>query len=144
VEHTIARVQALDGRLNAIVVRDFERAREAARAADAALARAERRPLLGIPMTVKESFNVAGLPTTFGNPKFKDFIPKEDALIVSRIKSAGAVLLGKTNVPLAVSAPSRPGAWPSRSPFRRPERGARPVRRKSMRRLRPSPNAACP
>jgi Asp-tRNA(Asn)/Glu-tRNA(Gln) amidotransferase A subunit family amidase len=95
-------------------------------------------------MTVKESFNVAGLPTTFGNPKFKDFIPKEDALIVSRIKSAGAVLLGKTNVPLAVSAPSRPGAWPSRSPFRRPERGARPVRRKSMRRLRPSPNAACP
>src|SRR6516165_5198434 len=72
VEHTIARVQALDERLNAIVVRDFERAREAARAADAALARAERRPLLGIPMTVKESFNVAALPTTFGIPKFKD------------------------------------------------------------------------
>jgi amidase len=103
VEHTIARVQALDERLNAIVVRDFERAREAARAADAALARAERRPLLGIPMTVKESFNVAGLPTTFGIPKFKDFIPKEDALVVSRTKSAGAVLLGKTNVPLELS-----------------------------------------
>jgi amidase len=67
---------------------------KAARAADAALARAERRPLLGIPMTVKESFNVAGPPTTFGNPKFKDFIPKEDALIVSRIKSASAVVLG--------------------------------------------------
>jgi Asp-tRNA(Asn)/Glu-tRNA(Gln) amidotransferase A subunit family amidase len=58
------RANPLDRRLNAVVVRDFEHAREAANAADVALARAERRPLLGIPMTAKEFFNVAGLPTT--------------------------------------------------------------------------------
>src|SRR5437868_1345337 len=60
----IARIEALDGKLNAVVVRDFENAREAAKEADAALARGERKPLLGLPMTVKEAFNVAGLPTT--------------------------------------------------------------------------------
>jgi amidase len=102
-EHTIARIEALDQRLNAVVVRDFERAREAAKAADAALSRGERRPLLGIPMTVKEAFNVAGLPTTWGIPQFKDFVPKEDAVIVSRVKSAGAVIFGKTNVPLQLT-----------------------------------------
>jgi amidase len=76
------------------------RARETAKAADVALARGERRPLLGVPMTVKEAFNVAGLPTTWGIPRFKDFVPKEDAVIISRVKSAGAIILGKTNVPL--------------------------------------------
>jgi amidase len=103
VEHTIVRIEALDQRVNAVVVRDFERAREAAKAADAALGRGERRPLLGVPMTFKEAFNVAGLPTTWGFPQFKNFVPKEDALIVSRLKSAGAILLGKTNVPLALA-----------------------------------------
>jgi Asp-tRNA(Asn)/Glu-tRNA(Gln) amidotransferase A subunit family amidase len=90
-------------RLNAAVVRDFERAREAAKAVDATLARGEGGPLLGIPMTVKEAFNVAGLPTTWGNPRFKDFVPQEDAVVVSRVKSAGAVILGKTNVPRQLS-----------------------------------------
>jgi amidase len=96
----IARIEALDGDLNAVPVRDFARAREAAREADAALARGERRPLLGVPVTVKESYNVAGLPTTWGVPAFKDFVAQEDALAVTRLKSAGAVILGKTNVPL--------------------------------------------
>jgi amidase len=63
-EHTIARIEALDRRINAVVVRDFDRAHLVAVAADAALARGERAPLLGIPMTVKEAFNVAGLRTT--------------------------------------------------------------------------------
>jgi amidase len=103
VEHTIARIEALDHRLNSVVARDFERAREAAAAADAALARGERRPLLGVPMTFKEAFNIAGLPTTWGFPQFKDFVPKQDALIASRVKSAGAIILGKTNVPLALA-----------------------------------------
>ena len=98
-EHAIARIEALDPRLNAIVVRDFERAREAARAADAALARGERRPLLGVPATVKEAFNVAGLATTWGYPQCRDYIPEQDALVVTRLKAAGAVVLGKTNVP---------------------------------------------
>ena len=65
-EHVIARIEVLDPRLNAVVVRDFDRARTAAKAADAALARGDRRPLLGIPVTLKEPFNVAGLPTTSG------------------------------------------------------------------------------
>ena len=67
--HAIARIEALDGRINAVVVRDFERARAAAVEADKALAAGERRPLLGLPMTVKEAFNVAGLPTTWGFPR---------------------------------------------------------------------------
>jgi amidase len=60
-DHTIARIEALDQRLNAVVVRDFERARETAKAADAAIARGERRPLLGIPMTIKEALNTPGV-----------------------------------------------------------------------------------
>ncbi len=67
----IARIEALDGDLNAVPVRDFTRAREAAREADASLARGERRPLVGVPVTIKESYNVAGLPTTWGIPPRK-------------------------------------------------------------------------
>ena len=76
----IARIEARDGPINAVVVRDFDRAREQARAADAALARGERRPLLGVPMTVKESFNVEGLPTCWGIAPFREFRPTTDAL----------------------------------------------------------------
>ena len=99
-EDTIGRIERHDGKVNAICVRDFERGLAAARAADAAIARGEHRPLLGIPMTVKESYNVAGLPTTWGNPAQKDFTPAEDALSITRVKDAGGVILGKTNVPL--------------------------------------------
>ena len=100
VEAAITRIEAFDPPLNAVVVRDFERARAVAAAADAALARGERRPLLGLPMTVKESFNVAGLPTTWGDPSFKGWQPQADSLAVTRLKAAGAVILGKTNVAL--------------------------------------------
>jgi amidase len=99
----IARIEALDGKLNAVVVRDFERARAAAADADAALARGERKPLLGVPMTVKEAFNVAGLPTTWGIPAAKGRLVSEDAVTVARLKAAGAIILGKTNVPLLLS-----------------------------------------
>jgi len=99
-EHVIARIEKLDPKLNAVVVRDFERGREAAKAADAALARGEERPLLGVPMVVKESFNIAGLPTTWGNPAFKGWMPQADAVTITRLKAAGAVILGKTNVPI--------------------------------------------
>jgi hypothetical protein len=54
-------------------------------------------------VTFKEAFNIGGLPTTWGFPQFKDFVPKEDALIVSRVKQAGAVILGKTNVPFGLA-----------------------------------------
>ena len=96
----IARIEALDGKLNAVVVRDFDNARAAAKEADAALARGERRPLLGIPMTVKEAFNVAGLPTTWGIPTAKGRLVADDAATVERLKAAGAIIIGKTNVPL--------------------------------------------
>ena len=98
-EEAIARIEARDTAINAVVVRDFDRAREAARAADAALARGERRPLLGLPMTVKESNNAQGLPTTWGFEGFKDFRASEDAVAVARLRAAGAVILGKTNIP---------------------------------------------
>src|SRR5258706_7662651 len=106
-QDAIDRIERHDGKVNAICVRDFGRALEAARAADAARARGETRPLLGIPLTVKESYNVAGLPTTWGFPAQKDFTPPEDALSISRVKTAGGVILGKTNVPLGL------GDWQS-------------------------------
>jgi len=109
-DRAIERIEAQDTRINAIVVRDFDRARAAARAADAALARGERKPLLGIPITVKESFNVGGLPTTWGFPFARDWRPAEDAVAVTRLKSAGAVVLGKSNVALAL------GDWQSTNP----------------------------
>jgi amidase len=94
----IARIERFDGDLNALCVRDFDRAHAAAREADAARARGEKRPLLGVPMTVKESFNVAGLPTTWGVQGFENFVADDDAVAVSRLRAAGAVILGKTNV----------------------------------------------
>ena len=100
VDAAIARIEVLDGKINAVVVRDFDRARTAAADADAALARGEHRPLLGLPMTVKEQFGIAGLPTTWGDPKFKDWRAEVDALAVQRLKAAGAIIVGKTNVPL--------------------------------------------
>jgi amidase len=75
-DQAIARIEGLDKSINTVVVHDFDRARRAAMAADQALARGERRPLLGLPMTVKESFNVAGVPTTWGSPAFKDWRPR--------------------------------------------------------------------
>src|SRR5215467_6471584 len=102
-EHSIARIEAHDKSINAVVVHDFSRARHAAMAADAALARGERGALLGVPVTVKEAYNVAGLPTTWGFPEAKDFKPAEDALIITRVKAAGAVVLGKTNVPISLA-----------------------------------------
>ncbi|MGW4245735.1 amidase [Nocardia sp. NPDC004722] len=98
-EDAIARIERGDKAINAICVPDFDNARAAARQADAARARGEERPLLGIPVTVKESYDMVGLPTTWGLPEYADYLPAEDAVQVSRLKAAGAVLLGKTNVP---------------------------------------------
>lgn len=95
----IRRIERHDGRLNAVVVRDFERARQQARAADQARARNESAPLLGLPMTLKESINVIGLGTTCGVPDWKGYVSPHDGPIAARSRAAGAVLLGKTNVP---------------------------------------------
>ncbi len=100
-DHYIARVEKHDAALNAVVVRDFERARKRAKAADRALKKsAPWGPLHGVPMTVKESFNIAGLKTTWGNPAFKDSVADYTSIAIERLLAAGAVVFGKTNVPL--------------------------------------------
>ncbi|MCZ7565057.1 MAG: amidase [Burkholderiales bacterium] len=100
-EHYLARVERFNPALNAIVVTDVPGARERARAADRALAAGEAwGPLHGVPMTVKDAFDVKGLPTTFGVPALKDNIARGNALAVERWLAAGAVIFGKTNVPL--------------------------------------------
>ncbi|WP_086667983.1 amidase [Lentzea kentuckyensis] len=101
-DEAIARIERDDKAINAICVPDFDRARAAAHRADQARARGEDRPLLGVPVTVKESYNIAGLPTTWGMPPHRNYLPAEDAVQVSRLKDAGAVVLGKTNVPLGL------------------------------------------
>jgi amidase len=101
-DEAIARIERDDKAINAICVPDFDRARAAARDADQARARGEDRPLLGVPVTVKECYNVAGLPTNWGMPMYRDHVPAEDAVQVSRLKTAGAVILGKTNVPMGL------------------------------------------
>jgi len=96
-----ARVEKYDGALNAVVVRDFDRARTRARAADRALARRQTwGPLHGVPMTIKESYDVAGLPTTWGVPAYAKNVAAKNAVAVDRLLGAGLVLFGKTNVPL--------------------------------------------
>ncbi|OZI37827.1 amidase [Bordetella genomosp. 10] len=102
-EHLLARIERHNPRLNAIIARDDAAARAAARAADAALARGERKPLLGVPVTVKENFNVAGLITSVGDPAHAGNRATQDAPAVAALREAGAVLIGKTNVPLALA-----------------------------------------
>jgi amidase len=97
----VERTRRLNPRLNAIIFTNIDAARKQARAADSALKRGKKPgPLHGVPMTVKESYDVAGMPTTWGQPQLKDNIAKENALAVTRLQQAGAVIFGKTNVPL--------------------------------------------
>jgi len=100
-DHYIDRIERLDGDINAVVVRDFERARAAAKRADEALAAGGALgPLHGVPMTIKESYDIAGLRTTWGHPLFRENVASSDSQAVESFKGAGAVFLGKTNVPL--------------------------------------------
>jgi amidase len=94
------RTQRFNPKLNAIVVEDLDRARTRARAADAAIGRGEIwGPLHGLPISVKESFDIVGLPTTWGIPELKDNRPSTNALAVDRFLDAGAIIFAKTNVP---------------------------------------------
>ena len=98
------RIAAVNPAINAVVELDPDRALAAAAAADQAVAHGERLgPLHGVPMTIKDSFNAAGLHTTWGNPAFKDFVADTDATIVNRLKQAGAIVIGKTNVHFMLS-----------------------------------------
>jgi amidase len=97
-EALFARIDAVNPALNAVVEQRRDAALREATAADDAIADGRRGLLLGVPMTIKESFNVAGLHTTWGNPAFKEYVADFDATVVHRLKQAGAIIAGKTNV----------------------------------------------
>ncbi len=95
----LAQIERHNPALNAVVIRDDAAARQRARAADAALARGEVwGPLHGVPHTLKDAFATAGMRTTIGFPPLAQFVPHEDATVAARLKNAGAVLMGKSNV----------------------------------------------
>lgn len=100
-EAYLQRIEAHNPAINAIVATDLDTARDRADAADAALARGEQwGPLHGVPFTLKDTFDVAGLPTVCGSPSLGAYRPQDDAAAAQRLRAAGAVLFGKTNVPL--------------------------------------------
>jgi amidase len=99
-ESCIGRIEAVNHAVNAIVALDFERARAAAAAGDEAVARGDALPSLhGLPLGVKDLEPTAGLRTTWCSPLFRDHVPDVDQGAVARAREAGAIVLGKTNVP---------------------------------------------
>ncbi len=103
-EFYLQRVEQYNPALNAIIFTQIEKARQQAEGADAALARGENwGPLHGVPMTIKDSFDWVGSPSTWGNPKLKDNYPERDTESVERLQNAGAVIFGKTNIPLMLA-----------------------------------------
>src|SRR5579883_3187378 len=101
VDYFLARIAQLDGKINSVVTIDADRARAEAARADAARARDDAMgPLHGVPMTVKDSFQTAGMRTTSGAPELADYVPAEDAWPVARLRAAGAIIFGKTNLPI--------------------------------------------
>src|ERR671916_1115950 len=96
----LARIDELDGRVNAVVTLDADGARAAADAADAALAAGDPvGPLHGLPVAHKDTHATGGMRTTWGSPLHADTVPLRDELVVARLRGAGAVRVGKTNVP---------------------------------------------
>jgi len=96
----LKQIDRVNPKVNAIVTLIAEQARDNARKADEAQARgAELGPLHGLPVAHKDLVETAGIRTTFGSPIFKDNVPKQDAILVERIKRAGAIAVGKTNTP---------------------------------------------
>lgn len=97
---TLAAIERLNPALNAIVQMDAASSLRAAADCDARIARGEARSLEGLPVTIKDCFEVAGLVTSVGASTLQNYVPKEDASAVARLRRAGAIVLGKTNVPL--------------------------------------------
>jgi amidase len=99
VEAALERVSRLNPELNAVVTLN-DRALDDARSLDRRIANGEQvGALVGVPVGIKDVTQVAGLRTTFGSPLYKDHVPEEDALVVQRLRAAGAIILGKTNTP---------------------------------------------
>ena len=100
VESCIARIEAVDHAVNAMVARDFDRARQAARQAEAAvMAGATLGKLHGLPVGIKDLEDTEGLRTTYGSVMFRDHVPRADQRIVADVKREGGIVLGKTNTP---------------------------------------------
>jgi amidase len=98
-EAHLAQIARHNPALNAIITLDEEGARQRAREADAALARGELwGPLHGLPMTLKDGHSTAGIRTTAGYPPLANYVPTEDGTVAARLKAAGAIIMGKTNV----------------------------------------------
>jgi amidase len=96
----IENIQANNDRINAVVAMDVSSARARAAEADKALAAGQIwGPFHGLPMTIKDVFEVAGMPTTSGDPRLKNYIPQQNAIAVQRLIDAGAIIFGKTNIP---------------------------------------------
>ncbi len=99
-DYYISRVEKYNSDINAIVVKDYENAKQEAKKADEELSKGNNLgPLHGVPMTIKDSYDLAGTVTSRGNPALKNNFANKDALSVERLKNAGAVIFGKTNVP---------------------------------------------
>ena len=97
----LRRIERYNPEINAIVFMDVEKARIRAKKADQTLSKGKIwGPLHGVPMTLKDSYDVVGMPTTWGVPQYRNQFPKKNAVAVDRLLNAGVVLLGKTNVPL--------------------------------------------
>ncbi|MDX5299261.1 MAG: amidase, partial [Gammaproteobacteria bacterium] len=100
----LARIERVNPTLNAVVTLDAERALRDARAADQERAQGKLRgPLHGLPMTLKDTWEVTGMRTTAGAPSLSGHIPARDADLVARLRAAGVIILGKTNVPYFAS-----------------------------------------
>src|SRR5213082_484001 len=103
-EAHLAQIATHNSALNAIITMDVERAYERAREADAALARGEHwGPLHGVPFTLKDAHATAGMRTTTGFPPLANYVPQEDSTVTARLKVAGGILLGKTNVAMMLA-----------------------------------------
>lgn len=99
-ESCIIRIEAVDHAVNAMVARDFERARATARAADDAVVRGDDLPPLhGLPLGIKDLLATGGLRTTYGSALFRDHVPAADDPLVARLRRAGGNIIGKTNTP---------------------------------------------
>ena len=121
----LAQIARHNPAVNAIITMDSEHPLERARQADAALARRELwGPLHGVPFTLKDAHATAGLRTTTGFPPLANYVPQEDSTVTARLKAAGGILIGKTNVPMMrlifnaqipfLVAPTTPGTMSAR------------------------------
>lgn len=119
VECCLARIKRYNPTINAVVTTDEEGALAAARRADVMRENVKLPPLHGIPITIKDAFETAGIKTTSSHPPLANYIPSRDATVVARLKAAGAIILGKTNLPELAGNPQcwSPLFGPTRNPW---------------------------